>query len=187
MNLVNIKGGKELYDLLQTLPVKLEKNIMRGAMRAGAKVIADEAKRNVSVKSGALKKSIRISTKSKNGRVSASVKAGNKDTFYVKFVEFGTARHLISVQDNEKPLNKRRGIRFNKVVSMTTINRNVLRIGNTFIGKTVEHPGARAKPFMRPAFDAKGQEAIDAVIAYINGRLNKQGLNQRSIEVNDSE
>ena len=55
---INIKGMAELKRALEQLPAKLEANVMRGAMRAGAKVIADAAKDNVHTVSGALAASI---------------------------------------------------------------------------------------------------------------------------------
>lgn len=162
MDLKNIKGGKELFDLMQTLPIKLEKNILRGAMRAGAKVVLAEAKNNVPIKSGELRNSLRISTNSKKGRVTASVKAGNKRVWYSRLVEFGTAAHTISGKNG------------------------ALSFGG-FFAKSVEHPGARAKPFLRPALDARSNEAIKTIGDYINKRLTKQGLNTADIEVNDIE
>ncbi len=158
----HIKGGEALQKFLTELPVKIEQNIMRSALRAGAKVIADEAKRNVPIQSGDLRNSIRLSTKSRRGRVSATVKAGNKKAWYYRFVEFGTAAHEI------KPKNAKS-----------------LFVAGIF-SELVNHPGARAKPFMRPAFDSRSNDAIRAVGLKIKERLNKQGINQADgLEVGD--
>jgi HK97 gp10 family phage protein len=171
-----IIGGKQLFDFLQQLPVKVERNVMRSALRAGAAVIRDEARNNVPVLLGALRKSIRVTTGSKNGRVWASVKAGNSVAYYWRWVEFGTKPHLIKVQNDEKPINYRltakRGVLTR--VSMSTINRNSLMIGHNFIGPTVDHPGAKPHPFMRPALDAKGNAAVEAVRDKIVERLMKE-------------
>jgi HK97 gp10 family phage protein len=161
--LVNLKGGAELQKFLQELPVKLERNIMRSALRAGAKVIADEAKQNVPVDDGDLKRSIRVSTNTKKGKVTASAKAGDKRAWYWRFVEFGTAAHTIKGK-NGNPLF------FNGAAVMS-----------------VNHPGARAKPFMRPALDSKSNEAINAVGQQIGKRLNKIGLNAPAILEVDNE
>lgn len=158
----HIKGGEQLQKFLTDLPVKIERNIMRSALRAGAKVIADEAKRNVPTQSGDLRDSIRIGTKAKRSKVSATVKAGNKKAWYYRFVEFGTAAHEI------KPKSAKS-----------------LFIAGMF-SELVNHPGARAKPFMRPAFDSKSSDAIRAVGLKIKERLNKQGINQaEGLEVGD--
>lgn len=157
---INIKGGKELQEFLNTLAPKIERNIMRGAVRAGAGVILQEAKSNVSIDSGDLRDSLRVTTSAKKGRVTASVKAGNKKVFYSGWVEFGTAAHSITARGNR-----------------------ALSFGGLFT-KSVLHPGARAKPFLRPSLDSKANEAIEEVGKYIGKRLTKQGINNSpSLEV----
>ena len=134
---------KELYDALEQLPVKLEKNVLRGAIRAGAKPVADEARRKAPVLKdfdprrifGELAKSVReMATGVKNGIVKGGVVAGGKSTvgrgkdkveadpFYAHMVEYGT----------------------------------------------VKMP---PQPFMRPAIDTRTQAAIDATAQYIRERL----------------
>ena len=167
-----VLGGAALDALLGTLPVNIEKNIMRGALRAGAKVFLAIVKQNIPVEHGALRQSARITTRVRKGEVTASVKVGDKNVYYANMVEFGTRPHLISVQDSEKGVNKKTG----KVLSMRTINKNVMKIGNTFVGPTVRHPGARPHPFMRPAADAGFEAAVNAVQAHVRKRLSKEGL-----------
>ena len=149
-NELHVSGLSELDKLLKELPAKIEGNIMRGAMRAGAKVFADRAKQMVPVKSGQLRDSIKVSTRSKRGRVSATVRAGGKKAFYAHMVEFGTARHLI------KP-RKRKSLFFAGIAR-----------------EVVDHPGASPKPFMRPALDGGQVEAVNAAADYIRKRLAKE-------------
>ena len=41
----------------------------------------------------------------------------------------------------------------------------------------VQHPGAKKKPFLRPALDLQGQAAVEAVREYIRTRLaTKHGI-----------
>ena len=87
---VNVKGFKELQTFLDQLPAKMEANVMRSALRAGAKVVLEEAKLQVPVRHGYLKKSLRIGTKSRRGTVTAEVKT---KVYYAKWVEYGTAAH----------------------------------------------------------------------------------------------
>jgi HK97 gp10 family phage protein len=148
-----LKGGKELQAFLNQLPAKIERNIMRSALRAGAKVIADEAKLNVPVKDGLLRDSIRVSTRARKGQVTASAKAGSRKAWYWRFVEFGTAAHTIK----------------------SSIGSALFFNGGAF--KSVRHPGARAKPFMRPALDSKSNDAIRAVGRKIQERLTHHGIN----------
>ena len=119
----------DLLKKLRTLPEKVQKNVLTGAVRAGAKPIVKEAKRLVPVRTGNLKKSIGVNKRRTVGtvvRFSISPRKGGKyDGYYGAFVEFGTKKMA-------------------------------------------------PRPFMRPAFEAKGEESIDAVREYIAKRLEKE-------------
>lgn len=149
-NELHVSGLSELDRLLKELPAKIEGNIMRGAVRAGAKVMETRAKELVPVDDGDLRDSIKVSTKSKRGQVSATVRAGGKKAFYAHMVEFGTARHFI------KP-RKRKSLFFAGMAR-----------------EVVDHPGTSPKPFMRPALDNSQREAVDAAASYIRQRLEKE-------------
>lgn len=183
---INVKGLKELQDLLDKLPAKVEANIMRGALRAGAKPIRSAAINNINSKSGELAAGIKVSTRIKGGVVSATIATRGDSGYKANFVEYGTRAHLISVQDNEKKINyrlsRKRGVTV--LESMRTINRRVLQIGRNFVGPTVDHPGAKPHPFMRPALDSEGQNAAMAAAAYIKRRLSaKHGLDVADIDI----
>ena len=167
-----VLGGAALDALLGTLPVNIEKNIMRGALRAGAKVFLAIVKQNIPVDEGDLRASARVTTRAKRGEVTASVKIGNKRVYWAPFVEFGTRRHLVKVQDSERGVNRRTG----RAISYRTINRNALLIGNRFVGPVVEHPGARPRPYARPAAEAGFEAAVNAVQEHVRKRLAKEGL-----------
>ena len=147
---IEVKGLADLDRYLKEFPAKLEAKILRGAMRAGSKVFLDLAKQKVPSKTGALRKSLRISTRLKQGRTSATVVAGDKVAFYAHMVEFGTARHWI------KP-SKRKSLFFAGIMR-----------------ETIDHPGARPQPFMRPAFDEGTQGAIEASRDYTARRIEKE-------------
>lgn len=167
MSEIRITGLDELQKLLNTLPAKMEANILRGALRAGAKPILEMAmdnapvgepsetnKRKYGVYKGALRDSLRISARidRRNGNVTASVKAGGKsrktgaNVFYAHIVEYtGAAPH-----------------------------------GN--------HPGIVARPFMRTALDARSGDAVVAVGEYIRKRLDtKHGLDVADITISLAE
>jgi HK97 gp10 family phage protein len=159
---VDILGGKELAKMLNELPLKIERNIMRAALRAGASVIAAEARRNVPTDSQELKRSIRTSSNSKRGMVEANAVVGNRKTkkgWYATFVEFGTAPHVIKAGKNKPVLSFR---------DRNGVWRRALE---------VNHSGAQAKPFMRPAHDTKGEEAVKTVADKIRERLTDQNIN----------
>jgi HK97 gp10 family phage protein len=144
----NVKGLEEAFKALEQLPAKMEKNILRGAIRAAAKPVAEDARRRAPVLkdadprrvAGALAKSIRIrSVNFIQGMLRGGVAAGGgvkvgrgkkavaADAFYARFVEKGTAK-------------------------------------------------MSPRPFLRPAVDTKTPEAIDAATAYIRGRIDAGDL-----------
>lgn len=159
MSDVHIKGFAELQKFLDELPAKLEANIMRSALCAGAEVIAEEARRNVLVRYGDLLASIKVSAKIKGGKVTATVKAGDKKAWYWRQVEFGTAAHTIKAKDG-----------------------GALKFAGRFY-KSVEHPGVKPHPFMRPALDAKTKEALDAIGEQIKKRLTREGLEASAVDI----
>lgn len=149
----NITGGRELDASLQTLAPKVEKNILRSALRAGGNVFLKEVRINIPVDEGDLYRSAKVSTRSKKGLVTASVKVGGKKAPHAHLVEFETKPHKI-----------------------TPKNAQALAIGGQVV-REVDHPGTRAQPYMRPSFDAKPTQAIAAVGAQIRKRLTAQGIN----------
>mgnify|MGYP003394070328 CR=1 FL=1 len=158
---------------------------MRGALRAGAKVILDQAKATAPVGppsskgkklyggyAGALRDSIRVGTRIKGGTVTAYVRAGGKnaktkaDVFYANMIEFGgTKSYTIAAF-------KKGGF---------------LSLGGVF-RKTVPHPALRKIPFMRPALDGQAQNAVIAAAEYMKNRLaTKEGLDTADILVEGDE
>lgn len=166
-----VTGVGDVQRFLDQLPAKLEKNILRGALRAGAKVPLAEAREAVPVgptsgenarlyggHRGALKESLRISTSARGGTITARVVAGGKnrksgaDVFYAHMVEGGTKPHEI------KP-------RRHKSLFFSGLAREV-----------VQHPGAKKQPFLAPALANHLRATLDAVGAYIRQRLTKAGI-----------
>lgn len=177
-----ISGGLQLDELLKTLPKKIEKNVMRAALREGGMVMREEARRRAPVGDGFLRRSIRVSTRGQRGSLYASVKAGNKKAFYAHMVEYGTRPHYVEVADIDRGPGRgigRRGSanRVETLASIRTVNRRVLQIGANFIGPSVHHPGARAQPFMRPTADHSFRAAIKAFDKKLRERMTQEGLN----------
>lgn len=92
-----------------------------------AHYIKAEMEARVPVRTGRLRQSIHIWV------TGGQVKIG-PDTEYAAFVEFGTKPHVIEAK-NKKALAFSMG-------------------GNKVIVKRVNHPGTRAQPYVRPAFEA---------------------------------
>lgn len=179
---IHVKGLKELAHALDTLPTKMSNNILRSGMRRGAKEIMEEVKRNAPVgapnaknarlyggRAGLLRDSVRVGTGVRKGVVKAVVKVGGKapgggDAYYAIMVEFGTGAHTIA--------SKKGGPMY----------------VNGFFTKVVMHPGARPKPFVRPAMLAKSGAAVRAAGEYVKARLQEKdikGLDRLDIVVDD--
>lgn len=162
-DLPHVKGLAELDTFLQQLPVKMERNILRSALRAGAKVVQDRAKQNIHSVSGVLAASIKVGTRARGGKVTATV--GTR-IYYAKFVEYGTRPHTIQAKSAES-----------------------LAIGGLYgFFKSVDHPGiVHPSPFLRPAFDAKVHEAVVAIGEQVKRRLTKEGLDVSDVLVEGDE
>ena len=148
--------------MLQQLPAALEKNVLRGAARAAANVVADEARQRCI--SSEVRDSIKVAGSSKDGRIIAKVQTKGEGAYIAPWLEYGTRPHFISVSDADR--GGRSIKRLNKEV-----REGSLTIGGRFVGPVVHHPGARPHPFLRPALDTKEGEAVAAAQSYITMRL----------------
>lgn len=140
-----IEGAKELDDLLKQLPGRTAGRIGSNALRAGARVIRDEAKRVVPVDTGDLRDSIKVITGRADRRTQRIVHVGSfgPDSRLAHLVEFGTAVHRITAKAG-------------KVLAYISGFQRVF-------ARSVLHPGAKPQPFLRPAGDAKAREALDTM------------------------
>ncbi|MGI4822251.1 MAG: HK97-gp10 family putative phage morphogenesis protein [Janthinobacterium lividum] len=140
-------GLEELGQVLDGLAgdKKLSNKVVRGILNKGAKPIVAEAKSRVSRKNGDLQKSIGTIPgrgQGKGEQVYIGPRRGGRFKGYAgHLVEYGTAPHIIKAKAAGGQLHL---------------------LGNRF-AEEVHHPGAAAKPFMRPAFDSKKDEAIGII------------------------
>lgn len=170
MSEIRVNGLADLQKFLDQLPAKIETNVMRGALRAGAKAVLEAARQNApvgepsetnkrkySLYAGALRDSLRLSVKidRRKSQVVARVVAGGKskktgaDVYYSNMVEFGTRKHIIG---------------------------------------DGQHPGVAARPFLRPALDSQASSAVAATGEYIKKRLaTKNGLDTSEINIEAEE
>jgi len=161
---VHVKGLKELQTFLDTLPAKLEANVMRTALRTGAtRELLPEVQailvQQGTVKTGELISGLKVVTRSKGGVITAAVVTGGEHAYLAKWIEFGTKAHNIAAKTG-----------------------GWLSFGGIF-ARVVAHPGIKPRAFMRPALDGRATQAVIAVGEYIKTRLSKQGLNTAGITV----
>lgn len=163
-----VRGRSDVKRFMAQLPAQIEGNVLRGAARAAATVVAVEAK--LRSNSREVADAVKVSSAgAKDGRVIAKVQVKGPGAYLAPWQEYGTAPHFIRVDESQ-----RQGMSVGRI---NTLHKSgSLVIGGHFVGDTVFHPGARAHPFLRPALDMKEGEAIAAAQTYINSRVTRSGI-----------
>jgi HK97 gp10 family phage protein len=175
----SVKGFKELQAKLRGLPQKLAKNVIRGAVRAGASAMRREVLTKVPVGppnaenvrlyggyEGALRDTVRVVSRSDkgDGEIKASVVAGGTvkkngaEVFYAHMLEFGTAAHLIEPSTKE---------------ALTPGNEVDGFAGEVFAA-SVEHPGTQPTYFMTRSMIAGQRAFVEATRKYMETRIDKE-------------
>lgn len=154
---LKISGLAELDRAIGELSEKLARNVIRGALRAAAKPIADEAFAIAPVRTGRLAATIRVTSKIRYGVPEASVKAGSRvrgggGAFYAHMVEKGTKAHEIRPKKG-------------KSLFIAGLNRTL-----------VKHPGAQERRYLRGAAERRQAAAVEAFADYCRKRLAKEGI-----------
>jgi HK97 gp10 family phage protein len=139
-----LEGAEELIKYLESLGSRASLALLAATM-AGGQVIADEANRD---RNHAVVVAPELDKKSKN-QVTVAI-GPHKDHWYEQFFETGAAPHEITPDVQE-----------------------ALELVGGQLRKRVEHPGMAADPFLRPALDAKGEEACQEVGAYLFRAMEK--------------
>ena len=147
---IRITGLDELERNLKDFPTRIAKNIVARTVYAGAAVVRNEARALCPVKTGALRRSIRIRRrKTPRGSIEVIYTVG-PGLWYGRLVEYGTKAHKI------KP-------RFKKAI----------KIGEV-LGEWASHPGATPRPYLRPAFDGSTSRIIDAMRAKLKAGIDAE-------------
>lgn len=165
--MVTVRGTSAVKAYIADTPKKMA-SVLRGAAKAGAAVIADEAKSRVAsdeVRDGIATK---VTADGSRSVAKVFVKPGWARSVGI-WLEYGTAPHFITVDDSQ-----RGGMSVNRINTKT--KEGTLVIGGQFVGKTVHHPGAHPHPFLRVSLDIKGAEAIATAQTYINSRIGAAGV-----------
>jgi HK97 gp10 family phage protein len=144
---IDVKGIKELTQALKSLSGDMKLKGGEFATRAGAAVIHKAAKTGVPVKTGTLKRTLKIVKMSKKGDGTVRfyvthVKKGRDDPWYAHIVEFGGIKGAYRIRPKRK---------------------KVLASGGTIYGKDMMRRPAKAQPYMRKAFENNTQTAVDAM------------------------
>ena len=145
-----VEGLQELDRQLRALPERVAGNALATAVSAGARVIRNEAMARAPVDTGALKSQIftkRLRSPSPSEKMS------------IVGVRSGLAKYA----------NTKRNVRSGKA------GKTYKTDGKTFYWKFIEFGTSKmaAKPFLRPAFDAKEQDAVLAITEKLDERIQK--------------
>lgn len=150
---------------MELLGVRISSNALRRALLAGAAIIRDDARRRVRKRTGALERSIIAETDRKGSsreQLVANVKIASK-AFTVN--KRGKAKAVSSKVQKARGKAKARGELYPRAYAhLVEFGTRPHRTGKgSSLGDRKQrgrsHPGARPQPFMRPAFDTKGEEA----------------------------
>ena len=161
-SVTRMTGLKELNDFCDLFPARLRKGAIKSGLSKGAAVLRDEARIRAPKDTGKLARAIKSSRPDDNrdGTVSVKVRLRGDHAYLGVWHEFGTAAHAITAKvgkDGKAP--------------------GALQIGGEFVSGTVLHPGTAPRPFLRPAFDAKANDAALAFAKQVRAYLhNKSGF-----------
>lgn len=148
---IQISGLKELEQAMRQLPDKLQQRPLRAAVNAAAQVVKKQARANVPVDTGLLKKDI-IVTRSR--RRSAP----------------GRETYLVMVREKKKKYaDTRRNRRANRVGKTYTVQ------GDAYYWRFLEFGTVKmpARPFMRRAFENTKNQQIDALKTKLSESIEK--------------
>jgi len=152
----DVSSLRSVLDQLKSIDKKVRTKTLRTALNAGSKIILDSAKSKVPTLYKILKKSLGRKTKVFQAKgfgyaiVGPRRKMGvmidgveRTPTKYAHLVEYGTAKH---------PTTK-------GIVTSAVLLKKIKSIQNfALVGKP--HPGARPRPFLRPAWDENKAQVL---------------------------
>jgi HK97 gp10 family phage protein len=150
--LVNVEGLAELRAALRELPQRIARNVLRGAVSAGAAVIRKEAKARAPLYTGKVAEGHPPAGTLKRAIYQKQINELSSLTNQVFFVG---VRHGKKYQKQGKKGDKSQDAYYWRWVEFGTSK-------------------MAARPFMRPAFEAKKNEAVAAIKTYLTDRIAKE-------------
>jgi HK97 gp10 family phage protein len=143
---LNISGFDEINAILKQLPENLGRRAANTAVRVAAMTIRKAVMARRPDSNGKIAKSVKVKKlKDQPGKTAYRVYCAAPNAH---LLEFGTAPHVIVAGRNSGRK------------SFTETGKKVLSDGSNIFGTQVNHPGAHAKPFFRPAVDESAERAI---------------------------
>lgn len=169
------KGRAEVRRYMDDTARNITK-LMRGAGRVGGNVIADEARARCV--SDRVREEIRVRVEVDGTRIITRILVPGPITGVAglaRWLEYGTSPHYITVDDSQ-----RAGMDVQKINDLAKAGSLV--IDGKFVGRTVHHPGATRRAFLRESLDIKLNDAVAAAQGYIKARVKPSGIVETSEE-----
>ena len=145
---VSLEGLKEVWDLIAKLPDQLAREVYPQAARDALEIMRDDARARVPEEAGRLRDAIKIRTEKSGARggvrAQLYVDPGAQGAGDAHLVEYGTDPHRIPKRGSGGDDG--------------AVNRS-----GDGQDKRTQYPGAKATPFMRPAFEATKQRVVDTL------------------------
>ncbi|WP_103728926.1 hypothetical protein [Novosphingobium sp. HII-3] len=169
-----VRGGKDIAATLGALGKRIETQAVRSGLVAAANPPLKEAKLLASGWSTRVAAAITkgSSRKNQDGTYSIRIYVDERkpDGFIGFFAEYGVAPHLIArTAAGQGSVAVRKSFD-----GKGTITARPMKIGDRYVSGILQHPGHAAHPFLRPALDAKGADAVEAfrtkVVAVVEGK-----------------
>lgn len=154
-----LRNFDQINKALQDLPGRIAGRVLQSALRFGAGAIVREARQNL--KEQGISRESQLGVKIRNQRRqrhTVSVRVGfSKDYYYLGFIERGTDPHTIEAGEGKTLGFKTQG-------------------GDwpDWTAQDVEHPGQRARAWLRPAFDTTQEEVMRRFAEKIWERIEKE-------------
>jgi HK97 gp10 family phage protein len=146
---IYVEGLAQLQKILDTMPARIEKNILRSSLLQGANVLRDAA-RERAPSQGIAKNIHTRSEKTAAGKVSYLTGVyKTPDSYYAGFLEYGTASYY-----------EGRGRTIGRPYEIKPKNKKALTIGDNLRAYSTSS-GVRPQPFMRPTLDQNYNKAIN--------------------------
>ena len=165
---------------IQRLPGQIHDNVARGAAKAFAQPILEDARQRCHDEEVAA--SLKAKTRVEPGAVVVTIGTSGKGAYKAPWLEYGTDPHFIAVDEGDRA--GRSVARINRL-NKDPERKGSLRIGGNFVGPSVHHPGATAVPFFRPALDSQIDAGSSAAAAYFAGRIRAGDLDRPALADED--
>lgn len=153
---VKIEGLAEIEKRLQALPENVRKKHVRKALQDGSELVRVDVQRRVAAISARRIKDDFLfflrapDMKHLKDYVVSKVKVGVRGAYAIVGLNYKEVRHGHLVEFGTKP--------------------HKIKIGKI----TINHPGAKKQPFMRPAFDAQGDKSVDVITTQLRDAVEKE-------------